>query len=404
MLGNRKLIVDTHSEVYSMIKDRASGIFWNLEQHVQKNQVVPGAIYVIGREQALLYSSLVHDLVNSNNISMVYCNPNEGAEPMEWNLLRGGYTNLLTQGQMIVVTGGDINPAYKQLLYENFLCKIHDYNENIQAIEEYKIRQQSERPYKFLFLNGRLREHRKYLLHHFHNTGLLNETLWTNLDSSQGVGPTVGVLASQIHNELNLRYNGQLLLNNTFPVKYLPVNYEVDRYQDRITDSVTNLPTDSYDPRKNQMLAKEHLFKNEWGDIYLSPKPYLDTYFSLVTETGFILNRSFRTEKIWKPVAIGHPFIVAGNQGYYKDLQNLGFRTFNHLIDESFDTISNNQERIERIVLTVEDLCQQNLPSFITAAQETCKYNQELLKELSSKARQEFPDRFFQFINQSFNE
>ena len=51
MLGNRKLILDTHSEIYSMIKDHADDIFWDLGQHVKKNQVVPGAIYVIGREQ-----------------------------------------------------------------------------------------------------------------------------------------------------------------------------------------------------------------------------------------------------------------------------------------------------------------------------------------------------------------
>ena len=405
MLGNRKLIVDTHSEIHSMIKDRADGIFWNLEQHVQKNQVVPDAIYVIGREQAKLYSALVHDLVKLNNISVVYSNPNEGAEPMEWNLLNGGYTDLLTQRQMIVVTGGDINPAYTHLLYESFLCKIYDYDENIQAVQEYAARQQAVRPYKFLFLNGRLREHRKYLLRCFHDTGLINEILWTNLDSSGGIGPNLMVFTDdQKHNGFDLAYRNQMIRRDTIPVKYLPAKYEVSRYQDRVTDNVTDLPTDCYDPKKRQILAKEHLFKNEWGEIYLSPEPYLDTYFSLVSETGFVFNRSFRTEKIWKPIAIGHPFIVASNQGYYKDLQNLGFRTFNHLIDESFDTIDNNQDRIDRIVSTIEDLCRQDLPSFITAAQETCKYNQELLRELGPKLRQEFPDRFFQFINQNFNE
>jgi len=262
MQNNRKLIVDTHCEIYSMIKDRAHDIFWNLEQHVEKNQVVPGAIYVIGREQALLYSTLVHDLVKLNNISIVYSNPNEGAEPMEWNLLRGGYTDLLTQKQLIVITGGDINPAHTQLLYENFLCKIHDYDENMQAVREYATRQQTIRPYKFLFLNGRLREHRKYLLNRFRDTGLLNETLWTNLDSSPGVGPNFGVFTDdQIHNGVRLLYHNQ---QDTFPVKYLPVRYEVTRYQDRVTDNVTDLPTDCYDPKKRQILAKEYLFKNEW--------------------------------------------------------------------------------------------------------------------------------------------
>ena len=35
MLGSRKLIVDTHSEIYSMIKDHADDIFWNLKQNLK---------------------------------------------------------------------------------------------------------------------------------------------------------------------------------------------------------------------------------------------------------------------------------------------------------------------------------------------------------------------------------
>ena len=103
-------------------------------------------------------------------------------------------------------------------------------------------------------------------------------------------------------------------------------------------------------------------------------------------------------------MAVGHPFVVVGNSGYYRDLKNLGFRTFGHLIDESFDSIDNNQQRIERIAQVVTDLCGQNLPAFITAADEVCKYNQQLLEELRPKIRAEFPERFFQAINEQFNE
>jgi hypothetical protein len=145
------------------------------------------------------------------------------------------------------------------------------------------------------------------------------------------------------------------------------------------------------------------LFKNEWGEIYLNARAYLDTYFSLVTETVFEHPYSFRTEKIWKPIAIGHPFIVVSNQGYYKDLHQLGFKTFGHLIDESFDTIENNQQRIECIAQVVEDLCQQDLASFIKECYNVCKYNQQHLVEMRTKVRQDFPERFFQFIK-IFNE
>ena len=368
-----------------MIKDRADGIFWNLEQHIQKNQVVNGAIYVIGREQACQNPTLIKDLINSNNISIVYSNPSEGSESMEWQLIRSGLTELLATGQVLLVTGGNVNPAYPHVLYENYLGKVHDYAENLEAIQEYADKQQPDRPYKFLFLNGRMRGHRKELIHKFQQSGLINQSLWTNLDDSNGVGPMKLTAPPNI-----------CCRAGTFPVRYLPAEYEIERY--KINLSV------AHEVVTGPLNGKHNLFQRQWGEIYLNSKTYLDTYFSLVTETVFDYPRSFRTEKIWKPIAIGHPFVAVSGRGYYQDLHDLGFKTFGHLIDESFDSIENNQARCDRIAEIVEDLCRQDLPAFITAAEEVCKYNQLLMIELRSKVREEFPNRFFQAIDQQFNE
>jgi hypothetical protein len=208
---------------------------------------------------------------------------------------------------------------------------------------------------KFLFLNGRGRRHRKQLISRL--TNLLPESIWSNLDSTAGT------------------------------VQLLDPKYEFEFYQNN-----TSVPQSGY--------VKYKLFNNDWGEIYLNPQPYLDTYFSLITETVFEYPYSFRTEKLWKPVAIGHPFIVASSYGYYRDLHKLGFRTFGHLIDESFDLVDNNQQRLEHIACVVEHLCKQDLSAFITAAEETCKYNQEHLAELRLQVRKEFPQRFIKFINE----
>lgn len=392
MIGNRKLILDTHCEIFDMIKDFTDETFWNFEQHVQQNQLVSGAVYVIGREQARLNSVAIQDLINSNTISVVYSNPTEGSEPMEWNLHNAGFTELLTQGRMLVVTGGDINPAYPQILYENFLGKVHDYNENIAAIQEYADKQQLSRPYKFLFLNGRMRGHRKELIYRFKKSGLIDQSLWTNLDDSNGVGPLIinssgtEKMRNGVPPPVDTCYS-----DGSFPVQYLPAEYEVEQYRVNLLS-----PPNAITGRAQ---GKYNLFQADWGEIYLNPKPYLDTYFSLVTETVFDYPCSFRTEKIWKPIAIGHPFIVASNYGYYQDLQDIGFKTFSHVIDESFDQIENNQDRLKRIVQIVGDLCQQDLASFLKECYNVCKYNQQHLAEMRKKIRQEFPDRFIQFIN-----
>ena len=146
------------------------------------------------------------------------------------------------------------------------------------------------------------------------------------------------------------------------------------------------------------------MFNDIWVDGYLKAEPYLDTYFSLVTETVFEYPHSFRTEKIWKPIAIGHPFIIAANTGYYRDLRNLGFKTFDPIIDESFDLIEDNQMRIDRIISVVNEVCRYNMTSFLRECQEVCKYNQQHLVHMREQVRKKFPNRFFQFLNDNLRQ
>ena len=102
---------------------------------------------------------------------------------------------------------------------------------------------------------------------------------------------------------------------------------------------------------------------------------------------------------------MGHPWVAVANYGYYRDIHNLGFKTFGHAIDESFDLIEHTQTRLERITAVIKDLCQQDLAKFLEECYNVCKYNQQHLAEMRIKVRKEFPDRFFQFIEQyKFNE
>lgn len=353
MLGSRKLIVDTHSEIYSMIKDHADDIFWNLKQHIEKNQVVPGAIYVIGREQFRLNVDGIRRLIDTTDLKIIFSNPTEGSDTVRGQIFMYGVKDLCLNRKMIIIGGGDMDDLYPCLQYDSFLPKILDYDENLKAAEEYKKLYSTNRPYKFLFLNGRARPHRTELILKLND--ILDQSIWTNLDNSNG-----------------------------FPIRLLDKKYEYDHV-------VKNISLDSG-------FVKHKLFDNKWGDVYVKANLYLDTYFSVVTETVFEYPYSFRTEKIWKPIVVGHPFIAVANCGYYRDLHNLGFKTFGHVIDESFDQIENNQDRLTRISEVVRDLCQQDLASFLAECYNVCKYNQQHLAEMRVKVRQEFPERFFQFI------
>lgn len=352
MINNRKLIVDEFCEVREFTKEFQDAEFCDFATE----DPIPGAIYLISRQQFTANIEKIKQLAAIGTILPVLGNPAEGSETMFRQIKGLGIVDLIQQGKILIVAGGDMQEDIPFLYYENFLPKILDYRENLQAIADYQTKYSTDRPYKFLFLNGRARTHRRQLLEEL--APWLDQAIWSNLDSTHGN-----------------------------PIKLLDPKYEFDFYQKN-----TNL--------EQQGFVKYTLFNNDWGEIYLNSQAYNDSYFSLVTETVFDYPYSFRTEKIWKPVAIGHPFVVASNCGYYRDLHRTGFRTFGHVIDESFDQIENNQDRLKRIVQVVNDLCQQDLASFLIECYNVCKYNQHHLAEIRQQVRKEFPDRFTQFIQQ----
>lgn len=351
MIGNRKLLVDAFCEVREFTKAYQDYEFWDF---AKEEEIVPDAVYLISRQQFTANIQRIKELAEAGTIIPVLGNPAEGSETILRQIESLGIVDLIRRGKIILVVGGYLQEDIPFVYHENFLPKILDYDENLSAINEYNQYWTADRPYKFLCLNGRGRRHRQNLINRLGS--LLNQAIWTNLDAAIG------------------------------PVKTLDPKYEFNFYKENTHVS--------------SGFVKYELFNNDWGEIYLNPKPYLDTHFSLVTETVFDYPYTFRTEKIWKPIAIGHPWIAVSNAGYYRDMRALGFRTFNNLIDESFDLIEDNAQRLERIALEVEWLCEQDLAKFAEQARDVCKYNQQLLAELRPKVRQEFPNHFYQFINE----
>lgn len=377
MLNGRKLVLDTLCEVYDLLTPWADDEFWDLENH----EVAPNSIYLIGRQQVKTNVDKVRRMAESGDCLPILSNPHEGSDTLRWQIRMLGLEDLVLRKKMLLIGGGDMEPQYPNLRYDTFFVKIMEYVRNQQNIERTdEIFAKPDKPYKFLFLNGVARPHRKYLLERFGVMGLLDQALWTCLDS-KGFN----------HRSVSLIHEGENLMLRPIDIKYLPAEYEVEEFQQRIDMPATT----------NSTFVKFHLFDNKWGEIYLKPEQYIDTYFSLVTETIFDYPYSFRTEKIAKPLAMGHPWIAVTNAGYYKDIRNLGFKTFGHLIDESFDSIDDHQTRIDRIVQVVDDLCRQDLASFLDGAQAVCKYNQQHLLEIIPAIRSEFPNRFFNFIKEN---
>lgn len=99
----------------------------------------------------------------------------------------------------------------------------------------------------------------------------------------------------------------------------------------------------------------------------------------LVTETDFVADYTAQrvrrvTEKTMKALVFGRPFVMVGNPFTLDYLRELGFRTFDTVIDESYDTILGPNERMMAIMSVVRQLASR-------------KITRGYLKELNSIAR-----------------
>jgi hypothetical protein len=97
----------------------------------------------------------------------------------------------------------------------------------------------------------------------------------------------------------------------------------------------------------------EKYFQSSTSNSTASADYYTDDYVStqieVVLETLFDDERLHLTEKSLRPIACGQPFILAATHGSLEYLQSYGFETFNGLIDETYDTITDPLERLHCI-------------------------------------------------------
>ena len=64
----------------------------------------------------------------------------------------------------------------------------------------------------------------------------------------------------------------------------------------------------------------------------------------------------FLTEKIWKTLAIGHPFFLLGSKNLLKKLKELGFKTFDKWFNEDYDNYDKLDDRASAIVNEIKRL------------------------------------------------
>jgi hypothetical protein len=78
-----------------------------------------------------------------------------------------------------------------------------------------------------------------------------------------------------------------------------------------------------------------------------------------VLETHFDADGSggaFLTEKTFKAIKHAQPFVIIGCAGSLATLRSLGYRTFDHVIDNSYDLEPNNTQRWLKVKHTLQQI------------------------------------------------
>jgi hypothetical protein len=191
------------------------------------------------------------------------------------------------------------------------------------------------RKYKFLSYNRNSnRLHRPYVISKLHNDNILKDSL-------------VSLYESRALSE----YGSVLKTINTLEFETLLFSTEDREILKKFVDEVYPLKLDHDNADTcargdNQVSNKQH---------------FLDSYINIVCETSCHSDYTFITEKTLRPIINLQPFILFGNPYTLVELQNLGFKTFDKWIDESYDTEHDTNKRFELAYAEVKRLSEMDI-------------------------------------------
>jgi hypothetical protein len=121
------------------------------------------------------------------------------------------------------------------------------------------------------------------------------------------------------------------------------------------------------------------------------PDDFVNSEISLILETEFDSSRIHLTEKTFRPIACGHPFMLAAGPGALAYIRSYGFKTFAPWIDESYDQETDSALRLERIIKSMKQIQQlhgQELDNFCKEIKQIAEFNKKHF----------FSDDFFNFV------
>jgi hypothetical protein len=160
------------------------------------------------------------------------------------------------------------------------------------------------------------------------------------------------------------------LLENNYDVL---LTYVLNR--DFESNKISELDSDDF----GYYLESSNYFKSKISII--AESEYMDTpdnpFNFKVNKSEYFTKIRHLTEKIWREIACGNPFVIIGNRNTLKHIRDIGFKTFDSLIDESYDYMDDDFRLYEALIQS------KNLLKFYNTAEleYILEYNMELFKD-----------------------
>ncbi len=200
-----------------------------------------------------------------------------------------------------------------------------------------------DRPYLLECLCGARREHRDFVMLSLQKSGLLEKSIATYREVFGGCINETPRRVAQIFPDQTLTY--------PYVSPNLDPTWEV---KDNIEPSVSSI---------------------EPWEIYKR------TYFSIIVETLPSGNCYLMAEKIGKCLHSRRIFVHFGAANWLKKLRSFGFKTFDSIIDESYDDIEDDVDRWQAAFKQVEFLSKQNLVNVLLESKQILDHNHRRLYE-----------------------
>jgi hypothetical protein len=147
--------------------------------------------------------------------------------------------------------------------------------------------------------------------------------------------------------------------------------YELDGLESYLKQFVAGAPYTC-----DILTAQDH--NSHWKYV---PEHFENSYCNIVLETLYDAEQSngaFITEKTFKPIRHAQPFVIFGTAGSLDTLRKLGYRTFDHAIDNSYDLEINNTKRFIKTISAIEQILSQDLHSWYIKCRADIEHNQAL--------------------------